>query len=124
MPNNTIKKPQAPKRKKSICYIIYLLCTRAFRSRRHLRSFILTVQSEIRLQCTKFRSKTNLRNDSRSRILLFNWNSRHFVLARLFDFTVLGVRRCLFELKNENNTPEWTKIACNFVKIGYNGPEL
>ena len=75
MPNNTIKKPQAPKRKKSICYIIYLQCTHAFRSRRHLRSFILTVQSEIGLQCTKFRSKTNLINDSRSRILLFNWKT-------------------------------------------------
>ena len=72
MPNNTIKKPQAQKRKKSICYIIYLLCTRAFRSRRHLRSFILTVQSEIGLQCTKFRSKTNFATYFRSRILLSN----------------------------------------------------
>ena len=33
--NNTIYKPQARNLKKSICHIIYLQCTRAFRSRRH-----------------------------------------------------------------------------------------
>ena len=65
-------KPQAPNPKKSICHIIYLLCTRAFRSRRHLRSFILTVQSEIGLQCTKFPSKTRCINDSKSLVLLSN----------------------------------------------------
>ena len=66
VPDNTIYKPQAPNLKKSICHIIYLLCTRAFRSRRHLRSFILTIQSENGLQCTKFRSKTGFINDSKS----------------------------------------------------------
>ena len=80
MLNNTIYKPQAPSRKKSICHIIYLLCTRAFRSRWHLRSFILTVHSEIGLQCTKSRSKTSLINDSKSRILLFNWKTAVILL--------------------------------------------
>ena len=70
--NNTIYKPQAPNLTNSICHIIYLLCTRAFRSRRHLRSFILTVQSEIGLQCTKFRSKSNFRNDSKRSIFLYD----------------------------------------------------
>ena len=72
MPNNTICKPEAPNLKISICHIVYLLCTRAFCSRRHLRSFILTVQSEIGLQCTKFQSKTRFINDSKSLVLLFN----------------------------------------------------
>ena len=65
-------KPQAANLKKSICHIIYLLCTRLFCSRRHLRFFILTVQSEIGLQCTKFQYKTRFGNDSKSLFLLFN----------------------------------------------------
>ena len=72
VPKNTIYKAQAPNLKKSICHIIYLLCTRAFRSRRHLRSFILTVRSEIGLHCTKFRSKTRFVNDSKSCIFVYN----------------------------------------------------
>ena len=64
--------PQAPNPKKSICHIIYFLCTHAFRSRRHLRSFILTVQSEIGLQCTKFGSKATFVNDSKRCVFLIN----------------------------------------------------
>ena len=72
VPNNTIYKPQAPNLKKSICRIIHLLCTCAFRSHQHLRSFISTVQSEIGLQCTKFGSKTLFINDSQISVSLYN----------------------------------------------------
>ena len=72
MPNNTIYEPQAPTPKKSICHIIYLLCTHAFHSRRHLRSFILTVQSEIWLQCTKFGLETLFINDSKRCVFVIN----------------------------------------------------
>ena len=85
VPNNTIYKPQAPNLKKSICHIIYLLCTRAFRSRRHLRSFILTVQSEIGLQCTKFPSETSFINDSKSSVLLYSWKTADILFWHRFS---------------------------------------
>ena len=125
MPNNTIYKPQAPNPKESICNFIYLLCTRAFLSRRHLRSFILTVQSEIGLQCTKFRSKTSFINYSKIFVLLFYLkNRRHFVLAPLLDLTVFSAYGNLNKLKNEKNTLKLTEIAIHFVKIRYNRPQL
>ena len=86
MPNNTIYEPQAPNPKKYLCHVIYLLCTRAFRSRRHLRFFILTVQSEIGLQCTKFPSKTTFINDFKSCVFLFNSKTAVIFFSTAFRF--------------------------------------
>ena len=123
-PNNTTYKPQAPNLRKSICHIIYLLCTRAFRSCRHLQSFILTVQSEIGLQCTKFRSKTRCINDSKSCVFLYTRKAAVILFQHRFSIGWFSAHAAHSELKNEKGTPKLTKIALNFVKIRYNRPEL